>query len=123
MYISGTHSLNDLTTWPSIAMGTIRFTPRYKQAEQIYNIYKDQVDVIVGHSLGSVIAQELIKKRPQIKEVRAYGAPIITGINDKRIKYLSHHFDPVGLLTNRPKRNIYFGDPHSYKGFKEYRNN
>lgn len=127
MYISGTHKNihnieSDYATWPKIAMDNIKDTPRYKQAEQILRLHPE-VDVIVGHSLGSKIAQELIKDKQDIKYGRLYGAPIITGYKDNRIKYFSHYFDPVGILTNKPKRNIYFGDPHSYKGFKEYRNN
>lgn len=130
MYISGTHqnpynTENDLRTWPNIATGTIWLTPRYKQAEQVYNIYKNQIDTIVSHSLGSSIAQELIKRRPQVKEVRAYGAPIIQGSNDKRIKYYSRNYDPTGYLTFKPeriKKRGYFYEPlkaHSTKGIDE----
>jgi pimeloyl-ACP methyl ester carboxylesterase len=124
MFISGTHKnpynrssqYSDWFDWHRILLNKVKTTARYKQAQEMLELYPN-VNRLVGHSYGSSIGQILMKENPHLSSATLYSAPIITGMRDSRIKYKSHRGDPVGLLTITPERNIYMGDPHSYRGF------
>ena len=127
MYISGTHSLSDVSIWHTIPLHTLTKTARYKQAEQTLSLYPE-IHTIVGHSLGAAIGQELVGVTPSIKKARLYGSPTI--LLHPKIEYYRHNFDPVSMMNvnmgpwgTKPEgsflyQSLKFGNPHSYR-FKE----
>lgn len=128
MYISGTHynvhnpdtPYADWRDWASIAIGTTQGTHRMEQVRQIHRLYKDDIKRIVGHSYGGVLGGNLMVENPDLQQATLYNTPIIRGAEPgprSRIKYKAHHFDPASVLTSRPQRNWYAGNPHSYRGF------
>lgn len=126
MYISGTHynvhnpdtPYADWRDWLRIGMGTTQGTHRMEQVRQIHRLYKDDIKRVVGHSYGGVLAGNLmVENSDHLQQATLYNTPIISGIGDARIKYKSHHLDPASILSFRPQRNWYIGNPHSYRGF------
>lgn len=121
LFISGTHSARDVITDLAIPFHLLNKTQRYKDAENILE-NNPQVNVIVGHSLGSAIGH-ILSDRGQIKASRLYGSPTL--FNHPKIINFRHYGDPVSL-SNRvgasSETNAYFGNPHSYNGFKTFYN-
>ena len=62
IYIAGTNSMYDLVindlTIPF--RGLIQYTDSYARAHQLYTTQKDKIKTSVSHSLGSVIAHQII---------------------------------------------------------------
>ena len=104
--IAGTHNLNDWATDVALALGKIKSTNRYKEADntlkRAQEKYQNAKTTIAGHSLGGTIAQGLhnradktvsldagytIGQKTRGKHIRAAGDVVsLLAPNDKRTK-------------------------------------
>jgi hypothetical protein len=94
----------------------LEFTPRYRQAEQLYKLYKP--DIIVGHSLSGMIGKKLNEKYGV--NYRSYGAPLIS-IGDKQYERRRHIGDPISVFDRKAR--IIGGvmdNPHTYQGYRNF---
>ena len=97
-----------------IPLGMTEFSERYRQAEQIYNLYKPRA--IVGHSLASHLVMKLSDKYDV--PYRAYATPTISMPWQNAKNRYSHYGDPISVLDMASQKNIYKGyNPHSYGGY------
>jgi hypothetical protein len=117
LYIAGTNSIKDIVINDlTIPLGLIKYTDRYKQAQQLYDSNKDKIETIISHSLGSIIAHHLILDNEQLKG-RLYATPSLARPHD-RIQYFSHYGDPIAMFNlDRTNRKLYLGNPHTYTGY------
>ena len=110
VYVAGTHTAQDVLTDMSIPIGRLSQTNRYKQFEQIMNLYPE-ITQAVGHSLGASIVLEYLKNNPQRQLItRTYAAPVISGSPGQRYR---HYGDFISALDFGAQSSAYFGDPHS----------
>jgi hypothetical protein len=120
MFISGTHpnkfnTTSDYVTDLAIPFSDLSHTNRAIQANNIYNLHKNNITTIVSHSLGSSISETILMNNKSLKGV-LYSSP--TGrIKRPNVKYRSHYFDPVTTFNNKTEQSLYFGNPHSYSGY------
>ena len=117
LYIAGANStkylfINDLT----IPLRFIHYTYRYIQAPQLFTENKNNNNARVYHSLGSVIAHHIILDDTHLNGC-LYSTPSLAIPHD-RIKYLSHHGDPIAMMNlGRRRRTLYLGSPHTHTGY------
>jgi hypothetical protein len=68
--IAGTHNLNDVGTDIYLAIGNIKGTNRYKEADRTLKLARDKYNnpnvSVMGHSLGGTIAQYIGKKNDNV---------------------------------------------------------
>ena len=79
MFIAGSHTardwFDDVTKVP--AWGDLRNSERYQKVQTKFE-EQDQIDTVVGHSLGGSVSLELQKNYPDRKlKSRTYGAPVM----------------------------------------------
>jgi alpha/beta superfamily hydrolase len=122
MYISGTHPqvqqgrTSDYMTDLAIPIGQLKNTQRYIDAEYYLNL-RPETRLIVSHSLGSAVATELLRRRPNISG-RLYASPNIYGLQRQNVQYFRHHFDPIsglnmmGNLKQNTRLNV-----HGFEGY------
>ena len=82
MVILGSHDIQDvLTDVVNVPTGTITATHRYKSAVDVYKKYKAQR--IIGHSLGSLIANEMNTRDKGVDKIpiQIYHSPLVNGIS------------------------------------------
>ena len=104
--------INDLT----IPLRLIRYTDRFKQAHQLYTDNKDNIKIIVSHSLDSVVPHHVILENEQLNG-RLYSTPSLA-IPHERIIYVSHYGDPIAMFNlDNQSRKLYLGNPHTYTGY------
>lgn len=115
LYISGTNPFDykDIQADINIPFGTLSTTDRYKQMEQLIQLYNPKH--LVGHSLGGSEVLEYQKYNPQIS-VRTYGAPVMSITPGERYR---HNWDPISMLDWGAQSSSSSGwNPHSYSGFR-----
>jgi hypothetical protein len=118
MYISGTKSLDDVMSWPSIPLGEIRTSTRYGSAQSAMS---PDIHTVVGHSLGSSVAAELAQS--STLRARLYNSPRVSwSSGNKRIRSYAHFFDPVSAFDLSAYHNFRAGNPHSYRGYHNRHN-
>jgi len=112
MYIAGTHSMRDVITDISIPFGMIERTERYRQARDILAKNPD-VTTVVGHSLGGIIAEHLVKNSSHLSAV-SYSAPSIS--NYRNVEYRRNYLDPISGLNISAASTRYSlrRNPHGY---------
>lgn len=107
------NKVSDVITDLSIPFGNIEYSDRYKQAEQMYHIYGDKIKHIVGHSLGSQIAQHLANKYRNL-DARLYNNPTIRlSYSNKNIKSYGHWGDE-GIIVDFPAEKTWSFNLHDY---------
>ena len=82
MVILGSHDIqNVLTDVVNVPTGTIAATHRYESAVDVYKKYKPQR--IIGHSLGSLIANEMNNRVKGVDKIpiQIYKSPLVNGIS------------------------------------------
>jgi hypothetical protein len=94
----------------------LEFTPRYRQAEQLYKLYKP--NLVVGHSLAGAISQKLNEKYGV--DYRSYSGPFF-GFGQEKYEHRRHILDPVSVF-DRQARVIggVMDNPHTYQGFRNF---
>jgi len=98
-----------------IPFGNLSSTDRYKQMEQLIQIYNPKT--LVGHSLSGNEVLEYQKYNPQI-QVRTYGAPVISLMNDSTNNRFRHNWDPISIFDRSAQSSASSTwNPHSYTGF------
>jgi hypothetical protein len=103
--------MTDLT----IPLNVLSLTPRYKQAEQLINLYNPKN--LVGHSLAGRIFNDIGETNKSLN-VRTYGAPILSMPWSSSSNRQSHYGDPIALFDLGAHREGLMGNPHSYHGYK-----
>jgi hypothetical protein len=118
MYISGTKSLDDVSSWPAIPFGQIKTSTRYSNAQSSMS---PNIHTVVGHSLGSSVAAELADHTSL--RARLYNAPRVSWSGGgRRIRSYAHFFDPVSAMDLGAHYNFRAGNPHSYRGYHNRHN-
>lgn len=113
LYISGTHSLEDVVTDLTVPVG-LRQTPRYKQA---LREVRPWTKTVVGHSLGGAIAQALVEDNSQLRG-RTYGSPAMSWTPNPRIEAFRRYGDPVSMTNRAASSSLPESwNPHSYGGY------
>lgn len=106
---------SDLWTDALYAVGRLEKTPRFRQAENIYNLYKPQR--VVGHSLGGAIAMALARKyHSRDGVVGVYYSPPLHpfhALHPYEESY-ANWGDPVSIGDVSSHRSIRIGNPHGY---------
>ena len=110
MFIAGSHTtrdwFDDITKIP--VWGDVRESDRYQKVLSEFK-NQDEIDTVVGHSLGGSVSLELQKNYPdRIKKIRTYGAPVMdllgseAASNDRYRNWL----DPVSVFDRGAKKSI-----------------
>ena len=110
MFIAGSHTardwFDDITKVPK--WGDLRGSERYQKVLEEF-INREEIDTVVGHSLGGSVSLELQKNYPkQIKKSRTYGAPVMDLLGseaDNNDRY-RNWLDPVSVLDRGAKKSI-----------------
>ena len=110
MFIAGSHTtrdwFDDITKIP--AWGDVRDSDRYQKVMSEFK-NQDEIDTVVGHSLGGSVSLELQKNYPnRIKKSRTYGAPVrdlLGSESDNNDRY-RNWLDPVSVFDRGAKKSI-----------------
>ena len=110
MFIAGSHTtrdwFDDITKIP--VWGDLKESERYRA---VLKEFKDrnEIDTVVGHSLGGSVSLELQKNYPdRIKKSRTYGAPVMDLLGseaDNNDRY-RNWLDPVSIFDRGAKKSI-----------------
>ena len=110
MFIAGSHTardwFDDITKVP--AWGDLRNSDRYQKVQTKFE-EQDQIDTVVGHSLGGSVSLELQKNYPERKlKSRTYGAPVmdLLGSESENVDRYRNWFDPVSVFDRGAKKSI-----------------
>lgn len=112
--VRGTADAMDVLTWPTIPLGKLSSTSRYKRARAFVDTLAKQYPTarieVAGHSLGGTIATQLKRDMPdRVAEVHAFNQAVQPG-------------DVLGRLTGQDKgvNRYYVGDDplYQYEGGK-----
>jgi len=124
--VAGTHNLKDVGTDLYLAAGGLKNTNRYKEADNKLKDAKKKYGVsnavVVGHSLGSSIGQNIVSKGAGDK---FYGldAGYTIGQKTRANNGNSHHYrvqgDAVSLLGANAKNITTLKNPTAYQNTKE----
>ena len=119
MFIAGTSSLRDVVQdWVKIPLHLTSKTQRYQDAEKVLQ-HNPQITNLYGHSLGSSVAFELEKNRPDLTVWAAYATPTISGTKSRSNNRFKHPYDPFASLDSgaeiHPNKQGY--DQHTYKNY------
>lgn len=127
LFVAGTNPrtmgqyARDVLTDVTIPFHMLRYTPRFRHAAQA--LEEHPITVVVGHSLGGAITDILVSENERLRG-RVYGAPIIHP--HPRIRSFRHVGDPVSISSRvggaSEHNTVMLGNPHSYRGFPEFRN-
>jgi len=127
--IAGTHNLKDWGTDAYLAVGKLKDTTRYKEADKVFkeakSKYPNSKAIVVGHSLGSAISQGVAtnkdkvityngaytvgqKTKPNTHAYRTNGDIVsILGSGATHMTNLkNHNSNPLNPLTNHNLVNI-----------------
>ena len=110
MFIAGSHTtrdwFDDITKIP--VWGDVRDSDRYQKVLKEFK-NQDEIDTVVGHSLGGSVSLELQKNYPnRIKKSRTYGAPVMDLLGseaDNNDRY-RNWLDPVSIFDRGAKKSI-----------------
>ena len=110
MFIAGSHTVrdwfDDVTKVPS--WGDLRNSERYQKTQKVFED-QEQIDTVVGHSLGGSVSLELQKNYPDRKlKSRTYGAPVMDmlGSEAENVDRYRNWFDPVSIFDRGAKKSI-----------------
>ena len=110
MFIAGSHTardwFDDITKVP--AWGDLKNSDRYQKVQTKFE-EQDQIDTVVGHSLGGSVSLELQKNYPERKlKSRTYGAPVmdLLGSESENVDRYRNWFDPVSVFDRGAKKSI-----------------
>lgn len=111
LYLAGTDWLRpeDIDANGRNMLGDIKSSHKYNYA--LDKIYRNDVNKVVGFSLGGAIADKLADVK-QIKQVRIYNSPSITAKNSHKKYVFYHEYDPIHGLFKKE----YTKDMKLYKG-------
>jgi hypothetical protein len=111
--VVGTHNLNDVVTDGYLALGGLKSTNRYKEADKMLTKakekYKPTSTSVIGHSLGGSIAGLIASKSDDVKTLDK-GATIGSRIRSNENAYRSSG-DAVSLLNSGSKRMTTLANP------------
>jgi hypothetical protein len=111
--VAGTHNLNDVVTDGYLALGGLKSTNRYKEADKMLTKakekYKPTSTSVIGHSLGGSIAGLIASKSDDVKTLDK-GATIGSRIRSNENAYRSSG-DAVSLLNSGSKRMTTLANP------------
>lgn len=114
--LQGNITIEDALTDATIALNAVEFTPRYRQAEQLYKLYKP--DMVVGHSLSGFLSQKLNEKYGV--PYRSYGGPFFS-LGSQKFEHRRHIGDPISIFDRKAR--IVGGimdNPHTYQGYRNF---
>ena len=110
MFIAGSHTardwFDDITKVP--AWGDLRDSERYRKTVREFR-NRDEIDTVVGHSLGGSVSLELQKNYPnRIKKSRTYGAPVmdLLGSESQNNDRFRNWLDPVSVFDRGAKKSV-----------------
>jgi hypothetical protein len=110
MFIAGSHTqrdwFDDVTKIP--VWGDLRDSERYQKVQTKFEEL-DQIDTVVGHSLGGSVALELQKNYTDRKlKSRTYGAPVmdLLGSEAENVDRYRNWLDPVSVFDRGAKKSI-----------------
>jgi hypothetical protein len=127
-YVAGTRSISEaVKDWPKIATWHTTNIERYGQlTDALKN--NDQVDTLIGHSLGASAVAELQRQTNNKYNARYYGAPFLN-INpfdgpDPRNQSFRHPGDPFSAFNHkavdvRPNNFYSWWWSHDYGGYDD----
>lgn len=107
----GTKEQIDFKSWPNIALSNLSSGARFQEDLRAFEEIKRKYPpnqykyFVTGHSLGSAIAREMIRKFPFIKAGETFnGANQLKDINDPTSKLKFHYIDKDPLYNTTGKR-------------------
>jgi len=124
MYIAGTSNLQDVWDDLKIPFHLTRYSQRYKDADEELK-KNNQVDTIIGHSLGGVVSLELNKNYNNRFKTTTYSAPVFDlfknrTVNDNNLRFKTNN-DIIGLFDknaiNVGKNSVNPLSLHSYDNY------
>ena len=103
MYIAGTSNLQDVYDDLKIPFNLTRYSQRYKDADETLKT-NQQVDTIIGHSLGSSVSLELNKNNNDKFKTRTYSSPVFdifknNSVNDHNLRFKTNG-DVISMFDN-----------------------
>ena len=113
--VTGTHNLKDVVTDGFLALGGIKNTTRYKEADKMLKKAKEKYNPtsvsVTGHSLGGSIAGLIASKSDSVKTLDK-GATIGSRIRSNENAFRSAG-DAVSVLNANSKRMTTIDNPNS----------
>jgi hypothetical protein len=110
MFIAGSHTqrdwFDDVTKIP--VWGDLKNSERYQKVQTKFE-EQDQIDTVVGHSLGGSVALELQKNYTDRKlKSRTYGAPVmdLLGSEAENVDRYRNWLDPVSIFDRGAKKSV-----------------
>jgi len=117
LFVAGTDPTNvhDLYADLQIPFGNLKNTDKYKQVQEIVDLYKPIR--LVGHSLGAATILELNKRHGSIYETTTYGSPTISAPWEQGANRYSRLGDPISMFDFGAHHSLPSNyNPHSYGG-------
>jgi hypothetical protein len=112
--VTGTHNLADVVTDGIFALGGLKSTNRYKEADKMLKIAKKKYNVksadVTGHSLGGAVAGLISSKNDHVTtldKAATFGSRIRS--NENAYRSLG---DPFSILNSRSKRMQTLNNPN-----------
>ena len=110
MFIAGSPTardwFDDFTKVP--AWGDLKKSARYQKTQKEFE-NQEQIDTVVGHSLGGSVSLELQKNYPDRKlKSRTYGAPVmdLLGSESENVDRYRNCIDPVSVFDRGAKKSV-----------------
>ena len=110
LFIAGSHTAKD---WYDDATkvpfwGDLKNSERYQRAKNFIDLNPGKVKNVVGHSLGSSVALELLKNYDEIKNSRVYSSPVFDPIDipNKNVERYRNILDPVAMFDNGAQTSV-----------------
>lgn len=124
LYIAGTSNLRDVYDDLKIPFHLTKYSKRYEDAEKILRNNND-IDTLIGHSLGSSVSLELNKNYDNKFTTRNYSSPVFdifknNSVNDKNLRFktsgdIISFFDKNAINISKPSINPL--SLHSYDNY------
>jgi len=118
LFVAGTDIINrpsDLYADLQIPIGNLANTQRYKQVQEIVNLYKPVN--LTGHSLGSAVILQLNKEHGNIYRTKTYGSPTISAPWEKGANRYARIGDLISAFDTAAHHSLPSSfNPHSYSG-------